>query len=103
LRQRLGYHPQCLHHDDGILIRLTDTDEPLLDRPTEPAFMIYQSTNQAVFRRIPTGARRILDVGCGGGAFGAALKAARPCTVVGVTYSEAEALQANDRGSDKRK
>jgi ATP-dependent Lhr-like helicase len=31
LRQRLGYHPQCLHHNDGILIRLTDTDEPILD------------------------------------------------------------------------
>jgi ATP-dependent Lhr-like helicase len=31
LRQRLGYTPQCLHHDDGILIRLADTDEPILD------------------------------------------------------------------------
>jgi ATP-dependent Lhr-like helicase len=31
LRQRLGYHPQCMHHNDGILIRLTDTDEPILD------------------------------------------------------------------------
>jgi ATP-dependent Lhr-like helicase len=31
LRQRLGYGPQCLHHDDGILFRLTDTDEPVLD------------------------------------------------------------------------
>ncbi len=31
LKQRLGYSPQCLHHDDGILIRLTDTDEPILD------------------------------------------------------------------------
>ncbi len=31
MRQRLGYQPQCLHHDDGILIRLTDTDEPILD------------------------------------------------------------------------
>jgi ATP-dependent Lhr-like helicase len=31
LRQRLGYGPQCLHHDDGLLIRLTDTDEPVLD------------------------------------------------------------------------
>ena len=31
LRQRLGYHPQCLHHNDGILVRLTDTDEPVLD------------------------------------------------------------------------
>ncbi len=31
LRRRLGYGPQCLHHDDGILIRLTDTDVPVLD------------------------------------------------------------------------
>jgi ATP-dependent Lhr-like helicase len=31
LRQRLGYHAQCLHHDDGVLVRLTDTDEPVLD------------------------------------------------------------------------
>jgi ATP-dependent Lhr-like helicase len=31
LRERLGYRPQCLHHNDGILIRLTDTDEPVLD------------------------------------------------------------------------
>jgi ATP-dependent Lhr-like helicase len=31
LSQRLGYKPQCLHHDDGILIRLADSDEPLLD------------------------------------------------------------------------
>jgi ATP-dependent Lhr-like helicase len=31
LRQRLGYGPQCLHHDDGILIRLADSDEPILD------------------------------------------------------------------------
>ncbi len=31
LRRRLGYRPQCLHHDDGVLIRLTDSDEPVLD------------------------------------------------------------------------
>jgi ATP-dependent Lhr-like helicase len=31
LQQRLGYRPQCLHHDDGLLVRLTDTDEPVLD------------------------------------------------------------------------
>ncbi|MCI0682392.1 MAG: DEAD/DEAH box helicase [Gemmataceae bacterium] len=31
LRQRLGYRPQCLHHDDGVLIRLTDSAEPVLD------------------------------------------------------------------------
>jgi ATP-dependent helicase Lhr and Lhr-like helicase len=31
LRQRLGYHPQCMHHSDGVLLRFTDMDEPLLD------------------------------------------------------------------------
>ena len=31
LNERLGYRPQCLHHDDGILVRLTDSDEPVLD------------------------------------------------------------------------
>jgi 2-polyprenyl-3-methyl-5-hydroxy-6-metoxy-1,4-benzoquinol methylase len=36
----------------------------------------------------------VLDVGCGGGAFGTALKAAWPCEVVGVTYSQAEAAVA---------
>jgi ATP-dependent Lhr-like helicase len=31
LHVRLGYRPQCLHHDDGLLIRLTESDEPVLD------------------------------------------------------------------------
>ena len=31
LEKRLGYRPQCLHHDDGILVRLTDTDTPITD------------------------------------------------------------------------
>src|SRR5205823_4515314 len=31
LRQRLGYQPQCIHHSDGILIRQTDSDEPVMD------------------------------------------------------------------------
>ncbi len=31
LHQRLGYRPQCLHHDDGVLIRLTESDEAVLD------------------------------------------------------------------------
>jgi ATP-dependent Lhr-like helicase len=31
LRRRLGYHSQCIHHSDGVLVRLTDTDEPILD------------------------------------------------------------------------
>lgn len=59
--------------------------------------MIYQSINEAVCERIPSGTRSLLDVGCGGGVFGAAVKSARACTVVGVTYSEAEAVQARQR------
>jgi ATP-dependent Lhr-like helicase len=31
LHERLGYRPQCLHHDDGVLIRLTESDEPVVD------------------------------------------------------------------------
>jgi ATP-dependent Lhr-like helicase len=31
LKQRLGYRPPCMHQDDGVLIRLTESDEPLLD------------------------------------------------------------------------
>lgn len=31
LARRLGYRPQCLHHNDGILIRLADMVEPVLD------------------------------------------------------------------------
>ncbi|MGL4552944.1 MAG: DEAD/DEAH box helicase [Gemmataceae bacterium] len=31
LTARLGYRPQCLHHDDGLIVRLTDADEPVLD------------------------------------------------------------------------
>jgi ATP-dependent Lhr-like helicase len=31
LGRRLGYRPQCLHHNDGVLIRLADADEPVLD------------------------------------------------------------------------
>jgi SAM-dependent methyltransferase len=53
--------------------------------------MIYQSVNQTVLRRIPVGTRTLLDVGCGGGAFGAAVRACMPCSVVGVTHSAAEA------------
>ena len=31
LHARLGYRPQCLHHDDGVLIRLTESEEPVVD------------------------------------------------------------------------
>ena len=56
--------------------------------------LIYQSVNRAVLDMVPMHARRTLDVGCGGGAFGAALKQRNghaKTFVVGLTYSEAEA------------
>lgn len=59
--------------------------------------LVYQSVNRAVLDCIAPTATRVLDVGCGSGVFGAALKARRPCRVVGVTYSEAEARQARTR------
>lgn len=55
---------------------------------------VYLAVNRAVFQSIPDMARTVLDVGCGGAVFGAAIKSARVCTVTGVTYSEAEAQLA---------
>ncbi len=31
LRARLGYRPQAQHDDDGVILRLTESDEPVLD------------------------------------------------------------------------
>ena len=31
LKELLGYRPQIHHHDDGLVIRMTDTDSPILD------------------------------------------------------------------------
>ena len=59
--------------------------------------MIYDSLNAAVFARIPARATRILDIGCGAGALGGALKERHPCEVVGVTYSNDEAESARQR------
>lgn len=60
--------------------------------------MIYEALNVALLRRIPPGVRRVLDLGCGTGAFGERLRAERPdCTVLGVTFSDAEASDAAQR------
>jgi SAM-dependent methyltransferase len=55
---------------------------------------IYHSVNQPVLQSIPPGVGSVLDIGCGTGAFGAAIKSVRSCRVVGVTYSEAESTLA---------
>lgn len=68
---------------------------PALARTPPP--LVYQSVNRAVLDSIPSQARSVLDIGCGGGLLGAALKASRPCTVLGVTFSPAEAELARTR------
>lgn len=55
----------------------------------------YGSINTAVVARVPRRATRLLDVGCGTGLLGRALKEERADrAVVGITYSEAEAALA---------
>jgi 2-polyprenyl-3-methyl-5-hydroxy-6-metoxy-1,4-benzoquinol methylase len=54
----------------------------------------YDSLNRPVFDLIPTTARRVLDVGCGVGTLGRAVKARQPSEVVGLTFSSAEAERA---------
>jgi 2-polyprenyl-3-methyl-5-hydroxy-6-metoxy-1,4-benzoquinol methylase len=52
---------------------------------------VYGAINQPVLERIPRDAASVLDLGCGDGALGRALKARQPVRVVGVTFSTAEA------------
>lgn len=56
--------------------------------------MIYGSVNPPLFQRLPRSARRLLDVGCGDGTLGRAIKAEWAATVVGITHSEEEAARA---------
>jgi SAM-dependent methyltransferase len=56
--------------------------------------LIYGAFNQAVFNAVPKNARRVLDLGCGDGSLGRALKRTGVTEVVGVTYSKAESERA---------
>lgn len=59
--------------------------------------MLYGALNLTVLEKIPKTAGRILDFGCGTGVLGAALKEQSACEIVGITFSEGEALEAAKR------
>jgi 2-polyprenyl-3-methyl-5-hydroxy-6-metoxy-1,4-benzoquinol methylase len=54
----------------------------------------YHALNRPVLDVIPTSACRILDLGCGTGSLGRAIKARQTAEVIGVTYSTKEAEEA---------
>jgi SAM-dependent methyltransferase len=61
----------------------------------------FEHTRPELRALVPIDARRILDVGCGGGALGAALKAERPgCEVVGLEGFPEAAARARTRLDD---
>jgi SAM-dependent methyltransferase len=64
------------------------------EQPSSQFDRVYSSINRAVFDRIPVSAGTILDIGCGDGTLGEALKRRAPCVVTGVTASEAETARA---------
>jgi 2-polyprenyl-3-methyl-5-hydroxy-6-metoxy-1,4-benzoquinol methylase len=52
---------------------------------------VYRSVNMNVLERVPQGVHSLLDLGCGAGDLGQAIKSRLGCTVTGVTYSPQEA------------
>jgi SAM-dependent methyltransferase len=57
--------------------------------------LTYGSINQGILSRVPSGSRRILDVGCGTGVLGGALKEGHAERyVAGITHSDREAERA---------
>jgi SAM-dependent methyltransferase len=59
--------------------------------------LTYGSVNPGVLSRVPREARRVLDVGCGTGVLGRALKEGHPERyVAGITHSELEAERARE-------
>lgn len=65
--------------------------------PPHPPSLVYQSVNQRVLESVPSHVRNVLDIGCGGGDLGEALKMKLDCKVTGLTFSEDEASLASTR------
>ena len=60
----------------------------------------FEFTRPELRALVPAGARRVLDVGCGAGALGAALKAERGCEVVGLEAFPVACARARARLDD---
>lgn len=56
--------------------------------------MIYEAANQSVLSHIPDNAKRILDLGCGTGTLGREIKRKLRCEIIGITFSDEEAMSA---------
>lgn len=59
--------------------------------------LVYDAVNKTVLSLVPNSTTDVLDLGCGSGALGAALRNSRPCKVTGLTFSEDEAAVAETR------
>jgi 2-polyprenyl-3-methyl-5-hydroxy-6-metoxy-1,4-benzoquinol methylase len=62
--------------------------------PYDPAY--FEFSRPEILSLIPASARRVLDIGCGAGRLGQALKARQPAEVVGIELSEAAAREARN-------
>src|SRR6187402_1202274 len=56
--------------------------------------LIYEAVNQSVLATVPESSSRILDLGCGSGELGAAIKRNQTAEIIGVTFSALEASLA---------
>jgi SAM-dependent methyltransferase len=65
--------------------------------PLGPDRSYYECARPEVLARVPTTARRVLDVGCGAGRLGEALKARQPAEVVGIELDPEAAAAARGR------
>jgi SAM-dependent methyltransferase len=59
--------------------------------------IVYGAVNKSVLERVPLNVSRILDVGCGDGSFGFAIKSRQAAYIHGLTYSREEADRAKTR------